>query len=83
MSNDCTVYVGGLLPGTSDAALAACFEELQPIHSVVIRTFGFVTFPTADAAAAAAEKNLSIDGRTVHAALSHMRYRPVANSSAS
>ena len=77
-----TVYVGGLAGGTSSNALAACFAPKPIVHAVVIRTFGFATFETsaeAAEAAEAAEQELVIDGRAVHAALSHSRYRSVAD----
>ena len=77
-----TVYVGGLAGGTSSNALAACFAPKPIVHAVVIRTFGFVTFETSAEAAEAAEQELVIDGRAVHAALSHSRYRSVADGAA-
>ena len=70
----CTVYVGGLPPGTTPAALANLFKSVK--HSIVVRSFGFVTFEDAAHAAEAAERtDLLIDGHPVHAALSHTRYR--------
>ena len=72
----CTIYVGGLPPSTPPATLAALFTP-HVAHAVVVRTFGFVTFQQAAHAAEAAQRvDLCIDGRPVHAALSHQRYRP-------
>ena len=78
-----TVYVGGLPPATTSEALAAAFAPNAPVHAVVIRTFGFCTFSTVEAACSAVEQtNVEIDGRQVHAALSHARYRSCNDSAA-
>jgi uncharacterized membrane protein YgcG len=70
-----TIYVGGLARGTTSEELAAAFSaHLAVVHAVAVRTFGFVTFATADLAQQAVELEVSIDGRLVHAALSHARY---------
>ena len=73
------VYVGGLATGTTGSDLSKCFP--QSFHAVVIRTFGFITFTSAEEAAAATQTELQINGRLVHAALSHERYRPVTDTS--
>ena len=70
-----TVYVGGLARGTTSDALAAAFaSHIAVVHAVAVRTFGFVTFAEAESAKRAAELDIVIDGRKVHAALSHKRY---------
>ena len=48
-----TVYVGGLPPNVHPEALAAAFP-FAAVHAVVVRSFGFVTFATADEAHEAA-----------------------------
>ena len=72
-----TVYVGGLAPGVVPEKLIAAFAPNRPVHAVCIRSFGFCTFESSEAAAAAAEQNVQIDDRLVHCALSHSRYRSV------
>ena len=68
----CTIYVGGLEPTTSPDSLAACFQPLSAVHAVVMRAFGFVTFSSVEEAQQAVDRqDLLIDGRPVHAALSH------------
>ena len=68
----CTIYVGGLGPTTSPDSLAACFQPLPAVHAVVMRAFGFVTFSSVGEAQQAVDRqDLLIDGRPVHAALSH------------
>ena len=68
----CTIYVGGLGPTTSPDSLAACFQPLPAVHAVVMRSFGFVTFASVGEAQQAVDRqDLLIDGRPVHAALSH------------
>ena len=73
-----TVYVGGLPAGTTNDDVCKLFDGCAA-HAVVIRTFGFVTFGTAEAAAAATQAELCIRGRPVYAALSHAKYRSVAH----
>ena len=71
-----TVYVGGLPRGTTSGALAAAFASHIPVvHAVSVRTFGFVTFAEAEDAKRAVELDIMIDGRQVHAALSHKPYK--------
>ena len=72
-----TVYVGGLPPSTQPDVLRAVFAPHKILHATVVRTFGFVTFDTAEDACTCAERvDISIDGKPIHAALSHRRYRP-------
>ena len=83
-----TIYVGGLARGTTSEALAAAFAAyLAVVHAVAVRTFGFVTFASAEHATQAAELDISIEGRKVHVALSHSRYessrQPRSNAPAS
>ena len=65
-----TVYVGGLPPKTSVAQLEDAFAPLRVTHAVIVRSFGFVTFSSADEAATAVERrDVGIGGTPVHAAL--------------
>ena len=79
-----TVYVGGLPPQTDAAKLTAAFAPpFTVVHAVPIRCFGFVTFATADEARQAVEQHLAqIGGHPIHAALSHSRYRSMADRAA-
>ena len=94
MPADCTIYVGGLPPTATQSSLIACFAPLSATSAVICRSFGFVTFASAELALQAAQRrDLQIDGQPCHAAPAHSKLtasggarpprRPAAGSSRS
>ena len=94
MPPDCTVYVGGLPLTATPPSLIYCFAPLSATSAVICRSFGFVTFASAELARQAAQRrDLQIDGQPCHAAPAHTKLaasgsarpprRPAAGSSRS